>query len=65
LCQSSARSVIRLQGRQYESSGPDLLNHVRLAPVAIAEILSRIAAELALFAGAGFLLFAVNDSPST
>ena len=29
--------------------------------MAIAEFLSRIAAELALFAGAGFLLFAVND----
>jgi adsorption protein B len=29
--------------------------------VAIAELLSRIAAELALFAGVGFLLFAVND----
>jgi bacteriophage N4 adsorption protein B len=29
--------------------------------MAIAEILSRIAAELALFAGVGFLLFAVND----
>src|SRR5947209_17857034 len=29
--------------------------------VAIAEILSRIAAELALFAGVGFLLFAIND----
>ena len=29
--------------------------------MAIAEILSRIAAELALFAGAGFLLFALND----
>ena len=29
--------------------------------MAIAEILSRIAAELALFAGAGFLLFAIND----
>jgi adsorption protein B len=29
--------------------------------VAIAEILSRIAAELALFAGIGFLLFALND----
>ena len=27
----------------------------------VAEILSRIAAELALFAGVGFLLFAVND----
>ena len=27
----------------------------------IAETLSRIAAELALFAGVGFLLFAVND----
>src|SRR5690349_24603574 len=27
----------------------------------LAEILSRIAAELALFAGVGFLLFAVND----
>src|SRR3954454_3577997 len=27
----------------------------------LAEILSRIAAELALFAGAGFLLFAIND----
>src|SRR4051795_193969 len=27
----------------------------------IAEVLSRFAAELALFAGAGFLLFAVND----
>jgi len=27
----------------------------------LAEVLSRIAAELALFAGAGFLLFAVND----
>ncbi len=26
-----------------------------------AEILTRIAAELALFAGAGFLLFAAND----
>ncbi|HET6534591.1 MAG TPA: glycosyl transferase family protein [Sphingomicrobium sp.] len=29
--------------------------------MAIAEILSRIAAELALFAGAGFLLFALSD----
>jgi adsorption protein B len=29
--------------------------------MAVAEILSRVAAELALFAGAGFLLFAVND----
>ena len=29
--------------------------------MAIAEILSRIAAELALFAGVGFLLFGVND----
>jgi adsorption protein B len=29
--------------------------------VPIAEILSRIAAELALFAGVGFLLFAIND----
>jgi adsorption protein B len=29
--------------------------------VGLAEILSRVAAELALFAGAGFLLFAVND----
>ena len=29
--------------------------------MALAELLSRIAAELALFAGAGFLLFAVND----
>ena len=29
--------------------------------MAIADILTRIAAELALFAGAGFLLFAVND----
>jgi adsorption protein B len=29
--------------------------------VAAAEVLTRIAAELALFAGAGFLLFAVND----
>jgi adsorption protein B len=29
--------------------------------VAVAEILSRIAAELALFAGVGFLLFALND----
>src|SRR6185503_16440787 len=29
--------------------------------MALAEMLSRIAAELALFAGAGFLLFAVND----
>jgi adsorption protein B len=29
--------------------------------MALAEILSRVAAELALFAGAGFLLFAVND----
>ena len=29
--------------------------------MAAAEILTRIAAELALFAGAGFLLFAVND----
>src|SRR3954462_8522935 len=27
----------------------------------MAEIFSRIAAELALFAGAGFLLFAIND----
>ena len=27
----------------------------------LAEVLSRIAAELALFAGAGFLLFAIND----
>jgi adsorption protein B len=29
--------------------------------MAIAEILSRVAAELALFAGVGFLLFAIND----
>ena len=29
--------------------------------VAFADILTRIAAELALFAGAGFLLFAIND----
>ena len=29
--------------------------------MSIAEILSRVAAELALFAGVGFLLFAVND----
>jgi adsorption protein B len=29
--------------------------------VAVGQILSRIAAELALFAGVGFLLFAVND----
>src|SRR3954447_6947397 len=29
--------------------------------MAVAEILSRLAAELALFAGVGFLLFAVND----
>ena len=29
--------------------------------MAIAEILSRVAAELALFAGVGFLLFALND----
>jgi bacteriophage N4 adsorption protein B len=29
--------------------------------MALAEVLSRIAAELALFAGAGFLLFAIND----
>ena len=29
--------------------------------MALAEILSRIAAELALFAGVGFLLFGVND----
>src|SRR6476660_7798649 len=29
--------------------------------MALAEILSRLAAELALFAGAGFLLFAVSD----
>jgi adsorption protein B len=29
--------------------------------VAFAEVLSRIAAELALFAGVGFLLFAIND----
>jgi adsorption protein B len=29
--------------------------------VSLAEILSRIAAELALFAGAGFLLFGIND----
>jgi adsorption protein B len=29
--------------------------------MALAEILSRVAAELALFAGAGFLLFALND----
>jgi adsorption protein B len=29
--------------------------------MAVAEILSRIAAELALFAGVGFLLFAIND----
>jgi adsorption protein B len=31
------------------------------AGMAVAEMLSRIAAELALFAGVGFLLFAVND----
>jgi adsorption protein B len=29
--------------------------------VQLAEVLSRVAAELALFAGAGFLLFAIND----
>jgi len=29
--------------------------------MALAELLSRVAAELALFAGVGFLLFAVND----
>ena len=29
--------------------------------MSVAEILTRIAAELALFAGAGFLLFAAND----
>jgi bacteriophage N4 adsorption protein B len=29
--------------------------------VGITEVLSRIAVELALFAGVGFLLFAVND----
>jgi adsorption protein B len=29
--------------------------------VALAEVVSRVAAELALFAGAGFLLFAIND----
>ena len=29
--------------------------------MALAEVLSRLAAELALFAGVGFLLFAVND----
>ena len=29
--------------------------------MAIAAILSRAAAELALFAGAGFLLFGIND----
>jgi hypothetical protein len=29
--------------------------------MAIAEMLSRVAAELALFAGVGFLLFAIND----
>ena len=29
--------------------------------MAIAEILSRVAAELALFAGVGFLLFGIND----
>lgn len=27
----------------------------------LAEILSRVAAELALFAGVGFLLFGIND----
>ena len=29
--------------------------------MALAEVLGRVAAELALFAGAGFLLFAIND----
>ena len=29
--------------------------------MAIAEILGRVAAELALFAGVGFLLFGIND----
>jgi adsorption protein B len=29
--------------------------------MAVAEVLSRVAAELALFAGVGFLLFAIND----
>lgn len=29
--------------------------------MALAEVLSRVAAELALFAGAGFLLFALKD----
>ena len=34
-------------------------------PMHVAELLTRIAAELALFAGVGFLLFGLNDLPST
>ena len=46
--------------------GHDVLVEVQALRLAVglvraAEILSRIAAELALFAGVGFLLFAVND----
>src|SRR5918998_1142604 len=44
------------------NSTQSLPPHVLAAfPVALAEVLSRVAAELALFAGAGFLLFAAND----
>src|SRR5918998_981559 len=44
------------------NSTQSLPPHVLAAfPVALAEVLSRVAAELALFAGAGFLLFALND----
>ena len=56
---------IRFAGAAHGPSEPPFNSRIRLelsaSRVAIAEILSRIAAELALFAGAGFLLFAVND----
>ena len=43
-----------------ESPSFGLVSFLRIR-VDIAQIMSRIAAELALFAGAGFLLFAAND----
>src|SRR5436190_21811655 len=55
--------MIRRQGGRYVRTELQLLDDDRLvpAPMGFAGILSRAAAELALFAGVGSLLFAIND----
>ena len=68
LCHPSTRSVclIRRVGRR-QCTGYSIFRSCArsspalAAPLVIAEFVSRIAAELALFAGVGFLLFAIND----